>query len=82
MGGKFSVDTIQHLKDQDRFMIYYNEQRYPCRLHGLTSLEVLNGEIPCKEWYKDKIAEAKRLRIIENRKFNACSLFGGIDSFC
>jgi hypothetical protein len=75
MGGKFSIDIEQHLKDQDRFMIYYNHQRYLCRSHGLTPFEVLEGQIPCKSWYKVKIQEAKEQRIIENRKFNACGNF-------
>lgn len=73
MQGKFSIDIQSHLKDLERFMHYYNYERYPTRLYGLTVLEVLNGELPDKHRFKEQIAHAQKERIEANRAFNRCS---------
>jgi len=72
MQRKLSIDINQHIKDIERFMTYYNHERYPFKLYGLTPFEVLNGEIPLKNKFRSQIKDAQKIRLIENRAFNDC----------
>ena len=72
--GKHSVDKEDHLKNIKSFFTYYNEERYPFKLYGLTPLEVLNGEKPDKARFKKRIKQAQKEHLEENRSFNVCAL--------
>ena len=63
-----------HLKDLERFVEYYNHHRYPTDLFGLTPIEVVNGKIPDKNHFKEKIQEARKNRVIVNQQFNDCKI--------
>ncbi len=71
--GLLSKDTKTHLENLKQFVYYYNYKRYPTDLFGLTPMEVINGKIPDKDYFKNQIAEAKMDRISTNRAFNNCS---------
>jgi hypothetical protein len=66
--GKYSLNEKIHLKYFERFVEYYNHHRYPTDLFGLTPIEVVNGKIPDKNHFKDKIQTARknRIQIIKN----------------
>lgn len=51
----------------DEFEIYTNTEWVPGEFHGLTPIEVLNGEIPDKYRYTKDIKTAKQQRIMNNR---------------
>ena len=72
--GKYSLNEKVHLKDLERFVEYYNHHRYPTDLFGLTPLEVVNGKIPDKNHFKEKIQEARKNRVIINQQFNDCKI--------
>ena len=57
-----------------RFVYYYNYGRYPTELYGLTPMQIIKGKTPDKHFYKERIAEAKRKRVLTNKAFNACAL--------
>ncbi len=69
-----SFDVEQHIKDLDNFMLYYNHERYPGDLYGLTPFEVLKGAKPHKNRFRDIIKEAQQNRLTENREFNECPI--------
>lgn len=72
MRGKFSYDQTQHEKDLERFIRYFNFERFLCRNYGLTVLEVLDGQIPNRQRFRNEIREAGKIRIENNRTFNQC----------
>ena len=72
MRRKYSLDNAQHCKDLERFMIYYNYKRFPCEHFGLTPMEVLEGEEPCRSRFKEQIVEARKVRILKNQEFTQC----------
>lgn len=72
MKGKFSYNQELHRLDIERFIAYYNHERYPCRHFGLTVTEVLNGQLSNPKRFTQQIKEAKPRRIEQNRKFNNC----------
>ncbi len=74
MMGKYSYNEDAHFNDLDKFMVYYNKERYPGRHYGLTVLEVLYGEVPDKHRFREQIEIAKKKRVEENRKFNGCPM--------
>lgn len=61
------------LENLERFVQYYNYERYPTDLFGLTPMEVINGKIPDKDYFKNQIAEAKLNRTVTNQAFNDCA---------
>lgn len=70
--GKHSFDQAAHLQDLQRFMHYYNHERYPTDHFGLTVLEVLHGAIPDKHRFRELIKQAQKKRILENKDFKYC----------
>lgn len=58
-----------YLKSVEEFIEYYNNERYPGDHHGLTALEVLNGEIPTKNRFSEQIKEGRKIRLEANKKF-------------
>lgn len=56
------------------FFFVYNYGRYPTELYGLTPMQIIKGKTPDKHFYKERIAEAKRKRVLTNKAFNACAL--------
>ncbi len=69
-----------HLKDLERFVEYYNHHRYPTDLFGLTPIEVVNGIIPDKNHFKEKIQRARKNRVVVNQQFNDCKITLGGNS--
>jgi transposase InsO family protein len=78
--GKYSLNEKTHLKDIERFVEYYNHYRYPTNLFGLTPLEVVNGKIPDKNHFKEKIQEARKNRVVVNQQLNVCKIVIGCNS--
>jgi transposase InsO family protein len=74
MQRKLSLDVEQHIIDLDNFMIYYNHNRYPFKLYGLTPFKVLNGEVPHKNRFRSIIKDAQKNRLTENQAFNDCPI--------
>lgn len=64
-----------HLKSLERFVEYYNHERYPTELYGYTPMEIIAGKIPDKHKFKQQIAEARIKRIKTNQEFNLCGSF-------
>lgn len=69
---RVSPNKLEHLKSLDRFVTYYNHERFPVDHFGYTPMEVLNGEIPDKNRFKEQIAYARKERIKINQQFNEC----------
>lgn len=78
--GKYSVNEKLHLKDLQKFIEYYNYHRFPTELYGLTPMEVVEGKVPDKHFFKEQIQEARKNRVATNQKFNACSIPVGCNS--
>jgi len=74
MKGQFSYNIVQHQKDLEEFMIYYNYVRYLSRHYGLTTMEVLDGQLPNKQRFQNQIQEGRTHRIEKNRAFNQCPM--------
>ncbi len=74
--GQVSRTIKSHRSNLDQFVDYYNNVRFPADLHGLHPLEVVNGKLPDKDYFKTQIAEAKLNRVITNKAFNKCALMG------
>jgi transposase InsO family protein len=72
--GQISRTTKNHLDSLERFVDYYNLQRFPADLCGLHPIEVINGKLPDKDYFKNQISEAKTNRIATNKAFNKCAL--------
>ncbi len=70
--GQISRTVKNHLDNLRRFVYYYNHERHPSDLYGLHPMEVINGKIPDKHYFKNQIAEAKLNRVTTNRVFNKC----------
>ncbi|WP_170064459.1 hypothetical protein [Polaribacter glomeratus] len=47
-------------------MEYYNKERNPTDLFGLTPIELVNGKIPDKNHFIKKIQQASKNRVIIN----------------
>ncbi len=62
----------QTVKQLEKAVAEYNDKPYH-PLHGLTPNEAFEGKLPDKAMFKNEILEAKRQRIIENKK-NVCSI--------
>ena len=74
MRGKYSLNTEVHLQDLERFVAYYNYERYPTELYGYTTMEIIQGKIPDKDRFKEQILEAKKNRVTINQQFNNCRI--------
>ncbi|WP_157821855.1 hypothetical protein [Tenacibaculum sp. Bg11-29] len=73
MRGKYSLNTETHLQDLERFVAYYNYERYPTELYGYTTMEIIEGKIPDKDRFKEQILVARKSRVEVNQQFNDCS---------
>ncbi|MCF6168793.1 MAG: IS3 family transposase [Lutibacter sp.] len=67
---QISRTVKNHLDSLKRFIHYYNYERHPADLYGLTTMEVINGKIPDKDYFKNQIAEAKLNGVTTNKAFN------------
>lgn len=74
--GQISRATKSHLDNLEQFVEYYNHQRHPADLCGLHPMEVINGKIPDKDYFKNQIAKAKANRVTTNKAFNSCAFMG------
>ncbi len=74
--GQISRTVNSHLDRLEQFVEYYNYQRFPADLCGLHPMEVINGKLPDKAYFKNQVADAKRSRITANRAFNKCAFIG------
>ncbi|MDG2194270.1 MAG: hypothetical protein P8K77_05355 [Polaribacter sp.] len=74
--GQISRTVKNHLDSLVHFVEYYNHVRHPADLYGLTTMEVVNGKVPDKNFFKSQIAEAKLDRVIKNQAFNECAFIG------
>ncbi len=71
--GFISRSIKNHLDSLARFVYYYNHERRPGELYGPTPMQVIDGKIPDKHYFKEQISKAKMDRIATNRAFNACA---------
>lgn len=74
--GQVSRTINNHLDSLEQFVHYYNYERHPADLYGLHPMEVINGKIPDKDYFKNQIAEAKINRVSTNKTFNKCVFIG------
>lgn len=72
MQGRHSVNIEKHHEDLERFMDYYNYERYFGEHFGLTVMEVLQGEKPNKFRFRDVIEHARKERLEKNQAFKGC----------
>ncbi|SDW82589.1 hypothetical protein SAMN05444411_102254 [Lutibacter oricola] len=80
LNGKYSLNKKVHLKDLERFIDYYNNHRYSIELYGLTPFEVVDGKIPDKHFFKEKIQLARKDKVVVNQQFNDCKIAIGCNS--
>ena len=73
MHGKYSLNTQTHLQDLERFVNYYNYERYPTELYGYITMEIIQGKIPDKNRFAAQILEVRKNRVEANQQFNNCS---------
>ncbi|MCW3083931.1 MAG: transposase [Bacteroidetes bacterium] len=71
---KIYNDTADLQNGIDEFYIYFNEKRYPKELYGLTPQQVLNGEIPDKNRFKEQIKAQKGVRYQKNKSAKFCDV--------
>ena len=71
--GKLSLNTQMHLQDLERFVQYYNYERYPTELYGYTPMEIIQGKVPDKNRFKQQILLARKNRVSSNQQFNDCT---------
>ena len=55
----------------EKFEDYYNNNRYPIELHGLAPMEVVAGQIPDKNRFRDDILMATNRRYLLNSKYSS-----------
>jgi len=72
MQGKPSEDKASLIKSLEAFVDCYNYHRYPCRLYGKTSMEIINGQSINKSMFSEKLKKTKANRLEINRNFNKC----------
>jgi hypothetical protein len=72
------ADNKNELKDLQATVAYlstsvpdYNNKPHG-RLYGLTPNEVLNGNEPAKDNYQNDIAEARKMRLLQNQSKECC----------
>jgi transposase InsO family protein len=70
--GNLSVNRKTHLEDLERFVFYYNYERFPTELYGLSPMEVVEGKIPDRHYFKQHIEHARKDRIRVNQAHNNC----------
>ena len=61
-------DTVTYLSTS---VPDYNNKPHG-RLYGLTPIEVLNGNVPVKDNYKNDIAEARKKRLLQTQSIECC----------
>lgn len=69
---KIDSDRESHLQSLEDFMDYMLNKHYLSRNYGLTTAEVLQGNLPDKSLFQQQIKLAKIKRIEINRQFNQC----------
>ena len=69
---QLSKNESEHLKNLDKFVLYYNNERFPGELNGLKPLEVIEGKIPNKNYFKENIQQSRKNRVEVNQNFNDC----------
>jgi hypothetical protein len=67
-----SSNQLEHLKCLDRFVAYFNHERFPVDHFGYTPMEVLKGNVPDKNKFKEQLALARKARVQFNQNFNLC----------
>ncbi|MGL5888897.1 MAG: hypothetical protein ACRC3B_03380 [Bacteroidia bacterium] len=67
------VDLIERL---NKFVHYMNHEKLPIAHYGLTCWEVLNGERPDKKRFAVQMADARVIRLEENRSVSCLKGFG------
>lgn len=72
MNGEISIDLVEHQKSLVHFFEYYNNIRLPCRLHGRTPMEVINGLPINKHLFSEQRNVFKIARLEKNKKLNNC----------
>lgn len=75
---KYQFLYHHHISDYDALVKYveqsvndYNNRPHHV-LHGLTPIEVLQGQIPSPHSYTNQIQQAKANRLTENKKIRCC----------
>jgi hypothetical protein len=68
------IDKKQYLNHVEKFVEYYNNDRYPGDHHGLTSQQVLEGQIPNKKMFSEDIEQSRKDRIDYNKNEFRCSV--------
>lgn len=76
---EFSRDKLYHEEDDlqkgiEEFEIYFNKKRYPKELYGLTPQQILDGAIPDKNKFTEKIKIQKKLRYQKNKSAKFCDV--------
>jgi len=69
-----SKNETEHLKNLNKFVLYYNNERFPGELLGLKPLEVVDGKTPDKNYFKENIQQSRKNRIAINQNFNDCPM--------
>ena len=72
MGGKHSEHLASHSASLNDFMVYYNYNRYPCRLYGKKPMQIVEGEDIDKTMFSEILSQAKVNRLEVNKNFNEC----------
>jgi len=72
LNGLVSKNVTSHLLSLERFIVYYNEERYFTEHTGRRPIDILNGKMPDKYLFKEQIKQARKDRIETNRQFNTC----------
>ena len=67
-----SINIRAHHKHLALFVEFYNYHRYSTTSYGLAPMEIVNGKIPDKHYFKDRIKQAQIDRIAINQSFNDC----------
>lgn len=60
---KITQNLKTHLDDLERFVSYYNYERYPTELYGLHPMQVLEGLTPDKHLFKEQLIEARKKKL-------------------
>jgi transposase InsO family protein len=70
MRKRFSLDEPHDIKNIERFVRYYNHERFPCEHFGYSPMEVLEGAKPNRYLFSQQIGEARKDRVLKNQAFN------------
>ncbi len=67
-------DEVDLQKSLDEYEIYLNTKRYPRELYGLLPQQVLNGEIPDRNKFKESIKAQQKVRYQKNKSARYCDV--------